>query len=302
MGKTRYQVISLVVSVLTLVLVGLSGCVSSTEAPAPEATPSYSAPPETVPDIQRASARVVMEGGKVTNDVNFRVDTPCCSLYANWAGNITFYLDADLHDMSGESAQAAESITQTSFNSIITWEDLSPGSHTFAAQLITPASTPIEPHMHAGIDLEVPPPETDQPVINSLSVETLCRPGYTAPRMPGRPQQEGDRQACADINVNLDVLNFRVVDKIGEKTVFGEGHFIYYFNVVPPTSPGTPAFTEEGTYVATTDNIVSWFGVKPGEYSLWAQLVNNDNTPLEPPVVAGATIIVPVDAGRYLGY
>jgi len=245
-----------------------------------------------------------MEAGKLTNDVNFNLNTPgyfTGSVYFDWGGNIIHYLDVELPDTPGLPATSAEGTFQATFNTFVTWEDLLPGRHTFSAQLVTPSLTPLEPHMHAGVELEVPPPGTSQPVINSLSVQTLCRPGYTVPGMPGRPQQ--DRQACADINVAIDVINFKIVaDKIGQQAAPGEGHFIYYFNVTPPTSPGKPGLTEEGTYAVTTDSIVSWFGVLPGEYSVWVQLVNNNNTPLEPPVIAGATLIVPVDAGRYLGY
>lgn len=51
--------------------------------------------------------------------------------------------------------------------------------------------------------------------------------------------------------------------------------------------------------MTTADSIADWLGVSPGEYRVWVQLVNNDNTPLDPPVIAGGSIIVAEDAERY---
>ncbi len=295
MKKMKYWSIYLGILALTLALVGVTACTPATEIPAPETTPGHPAPPERFPNIQGVSARIIMEDGKLTNDVNFNVNMPGYFFYLDWAGDTIHYLDVELLDTPGQPATTVEGTHQAIFDNFITWEDLSPGRYTFSEQLVTPSLTPLEPHMHAGIELEVPPPGTSQPVINSLYVQ--ARP----PSVPIRPQQDG--QAYANINVAVDVLNFKIVaDKIGQQAAPGEGHFIYYFNVTPPTTPGEPALTEEGTYAVTTDRIVSWLGVLPGEYSVWVQLVNNDNTPLEPPVIAGATLIVPVDAVRYLGY
>jgi hypothetical protein len=302
MKKMKYWSIYLGILALTLALLGVTACTLDTVTLAPEATPVHPAPPERFPDIQGVSARVVIEDGVPTNDVYFSVNTPGYSIYSEWAGDIIYYLDVEFPDTPAQPATTTEGTYQRSlFYDIITWEDLSPGRHTFSAQLVTRSLTPLEPHMHADIELEVPPLGTSRPFINSLFVQMLCRPGYTLPDTPGRPQQ--DALSCADINVAVDVLNFKIVaDKIGQQAAPGEGHFVYYFNVNPPSRPGEPALTEEGTYAITTDSIISWFGVLPGEYSVWVQLVNNDNTPLEPPLIAGATIIVPIDAGRYIGY
>ena len=115
--------------------------------------------------------------------------------------------------------------------------------------------------------------------------------------MRDRPQ---NASTCADIDISVDVNNFKpFADKIGQASIPGEGHFIYYFNVNPPTTPGKPALTKEGTYAITADSIASWLAVLPGEYDIWVQLVNNDNSPLEPPVIGGGNIIVPLDAERY---
>lgn len=297
MYNVRRLSIYVVILVLTLSIVSLLSCTETAEVPAPAVSPEHAAPPAISPSILGVNANIVMDDGVLTRDVNFSVNQPGYFIALDWAGNIIFYLDIKPPFTPGQPATTAEGTYQsTDFDNFVSWKDLSPGKHTFWAQLVKPDLTPLDPHVDASIEIEVPSPGTDKPFIRSLSIQMLCRPGYTPPDMPGRPEGAA---ACADINVIPDVGNFQVIDKIGHQNVPGEGHFIYYFNVTPPTDPGEPALTEHGTFAITADGIASWLGVLPGEYKVWVQLVNNDNTPLDPPVVAGGAIIVPVDADRY---
>jgi len=83
------------------------------------------------------------------------------------------------------------------------------------------------------------------------------------------------------IHITLEVTDFSLVDKAGQPNLPGEGHIIYYFNVKPPTTTGQPAFTSEGTYAISASVTYNWRDVGLGKYVLYAQLVNNDNTPFE---------------------
>jgi glucose/arabinose dehydrogenase len=56
-------------------------------------------------------------------------------------------------------------------------------------------------------------------------------------------------------------------------------------DVVPPTTPGQPAITAPGTYVPTTATSYTWTNVSAGRHNFSVALVNNDHTPLVPPVV-----------------
>lgn len=87
-----------------------------------------------------------------------------------------------------------------------------------------------------------------------------------------------------DIQVVINVANFRVVDKIGQPNVAGEGHIVYYLDAAPPTTAGASALSAAGTYFATTSTAMVWLNVPSGPHKIAAQLVNNDNTPLSPPV------------------
>jgi hypothetical protein len=93
----------------------------------------------------------------------------------------------------------------------------------------------------------------------------------------------------ADVQVSLQVSGFNLVDKIGQTKVPGEGHIIYYLNN-PPTFPFTEAYSAQGTYFkgSTSTNFI-WTNYNltlGGYWILAAQLVNNDDTPLNPPVYA----------------
>lgn len=95
--------------------------------------------------------------------------------------------------------------------------------------------------------------------------------------------------------ITVNVTAFKLVDKIGQQNVPGEGHIIYYLDVPPPTTPGKPALTAPGTYAIGTGTSYQWPNVKDGGHVFYAQLVNNDNTPLSPPVTAKVTETVYTD-------
>lgn len=287
-----------IIIALILSLLSLSSCARTEEIPAPSLAPENPAPPETSPIILGVNATIAMDDGVLTRDVNFSVIQPAYFLALDWAGDFAYYLDVEPPISPGQPATTAEGTYQiTKGENFVSWENLTPGKHTLSAQLVKPDLTPLDPPVDTSVEIEVPSPGTDEPLIRSLSIQMLCQSGYTPPDMPSRPQ---GASACADINIMPDIRNFEVfADKIGQPAAPGEGHFIYYFNVNPPTAPGKPALTQEGTYAITADGIASWLGVLPGKYRVWVQLVNNDNTPLDPPVIAGGSIIVPLDAERY---
>jgi hypothetical protein len=108
--------------------------------------------------------------------------------------------------------------------------------------------------------------------------------------------EDGDTDDDGDVDVEVSVGDFEVVDKLGEPPVEGEGHVHFYLDAEPPTTPGQPAVTEEGTYHAEATTEHTWEDVAPGTHTFSVQLVNNDHTPLEPAVVARVT--VEVEAGE----
>lgn len=105
---------------------------------------------------------------------------------------------------------------------------------------------------------------------------------------------DGATLEAGDIEVALDVGDFEVVDKLGQDLAVGEGHVHYYIDVDEiPTTPGEPAVTgDDTTYHADATTSFIWQGVRPGVHTFAVQLVNNDHTPLDPPVTDEVTVTV----------
>jgi outer membrane protein assembly factor BamB len=103
---------------------------------------------------------------------------------------------------------------------------------------------------------------------------------------------DGSSVQAGDITVSALALNFSLVDKLGTASVAGQGHLHYFMDVDAPTTPGAPAVTAAGTYVPTAKTTNTWKNVAPGKHTFSVELVNNDHTPLNPPVVAKSTVTV----------
>ena len=102
----------------------------------------------------------------------------------------------------------------------------------------------------------------------------------------------GDILAVGPVTVTVAVTNFMLVDKLGQPAVKGEGHVHYYLDVKPPTDPAKPATTAQGTFTPTALTSYTWPNVAAGMHTFYVQLVNNDHTPVMPPVVDNVTAIV----------
>ncbi len=115
--------------------------------------------------------------------------------------------------------------------------------------------------------------------------------GATAPVVAMTPLN-GSTMDAGNIRVNALALNFSLTDKLGQPNAAGQGHLHYFLDVDAPITPGQPAVTAPGTYVATANTTYTWPNVQPGTHTFSVELVNNDHTPLVPPVVAKATVTV----------
>lgn len=107
----------------------------------------------------------------------------------------------------------------------------------------------------------------------------------------------GNSLAIGDVTVSVDVSNFKIVDKQGQAAVKGEGHLHYFMDVTAPTALGKPAVTEPGTYAHVASESYIWHNVGGGSHTFSVELVNNDHTPLDTPIVATKTILVIPEIG-----
>jgi plastocyanin len=128
------------------------------------------------------------------------------------------------------------------------------------------------------------------------STSTTSPPPAAAPAI-NITSPTGNIFQIGDVTVTVQVSGFNLVDKIGQANAAGEGHINYFMDVNAPTTSGQPATTAAGTYAATAATSYTWHNVGGGSHTFSAELVNNDNTPLEPPVVASASVTVIPEIG-----
>jgi len=110
---------------------------------------------------------------------------------------------------------------------------------------------------------------------------------------------EGANLTNASIAVNVTVDSFTIVDKMGEAPVPGEGHIHYFIDVPVPTEPGIPAIigTLGNETISTTNTSWTFENVTDGMHNVSAMLVNNDHTPLTPPVYQTVNVSVESEGG-----
>ena len=138
-------------------------------------------------------------------------------------------------------------------------------------------------------DAVLPPPSASAPG-TQLTPEEAAKPSVEITY----PQQGGDPIPPGDVLVALTVRSFDIVDQRGAKAKDGEGHLVYYLDVDEiPTQAGTSAISKgAGEAEASALTSHTWTGVAAGRHTLGVQLVNNDDTPLEPPVTDEIEIAV----------
>ena len=101
---------------------------------------------------------------------------------------------------------------------------------------------------------------------------------------------DGADLPAGDLAITAEVNNFNLVDKQGQPNVAGEGHLHFYLDVDAPTTQGQPAIPAGGTWAHVSGANYTFKNVAAGVHTISIELVNNDHTPLNPPVVQKITI------------
>jgi hypothetical protein len=279
-----------------LMLVGLAACpattpTSSPTPPAQPVLPGISYFSTSLQDLDEAAAGVDVE-----------VYVMPLNLYL---GSVPVYTPAVIYyyDVTPPTTQGQPATTAPgSYIEVVqeedapaNWRNVPPGMHTFSAQLVNADYTPMDPPVVAQARVLIPAEITQQmPALQSMSAQA-------SPPVPGNiveplPSPSTTSVTYYEATVTASVYNFKLNDdNIGKANVPGEGHYIYYLDAAPPTTQGQPAFTAPGSYRISASHAVSWNNVPVGEHTLAVQLVNNDNTPLEPAVIMETTLTMPAE-------
>ncbi len=99
----------------------------------------------------------------------------------------------------------------------------------------------------------------------------------------------GSAVASGNVTALTGVFNFNLVNKMGQAAVPGEGHLHYFLDFDAPTTQGQPAVPPAGTNVIwaqSANTTYTFANVTAGNHFISVEVVNNDHTPLSPPVVA----------------
>ncbi len=188
-------------------------------------------------------------------------------------GHIHYFVDVDALTTPGQPAVTAAGTYAARAATSYTWHNVGGGPHKFSVELVNNDHTPLTP-----------------PVVASVSVTILPEIGpasvvITTPK-------DGSTIPAGDVTVSIQVSNFNVVDKQGQANVPREGHIHYFLDVDAPTTPDKPAIPASGVWAHFAATTYTFSNVAAGRHTISVELINNDHTPLTPPVVAKVAITV----------
>ncbi len=240
------------------------------------------------PAVQDAELSVNKASGKVS--VNFIVMAGLRS--DTTPSNLVYYMDVNPPTIPGVTALTAEGtyVLDSSLDVPIRWDDVKPGEHTFSAQYVNAVdNTPFSPAIVVQCHLTIPAPGAATPEFTGMTCIVI---------LPNPSSIEAVPQSITPLQVQITttVHNFRLNNgHIGRTNTDGEGHLIYYLDSMPLSESGKPADISIGSGLmnVTTNNFLEWYQIQSGIHTFYIQMVNNDNTPLEPPVIAWFKIEIP---------
>jgi plastocyanin len=247
---------------------------SATPAAAPATTPSNTPAPSI--QITAPGSGNIFGIGKVTVTVqvsNFDLVNQLGKANSAGQGHIHYYMDVDAPVTAGKPAVTAPGTFVPTSDTTLTWINIGGGSHKFSVELVNNDHTPLSP-----------------PVVDSKTV--LVIPEIGPPGMVILSPRDNSIVQGSDVTISVQASNFNLVEKLGQSNTPREGHLHYFMDVDAPTTAGKPAVTAAGTYAATASDTYTWKNVSPGQHTFSAELINNDHTPLSPPVVSKITVTV----------
>ncbi len=236
---------------------------STTTLPAPTVTITSPTGPVIVP----GNLTVIIE---VTN---FNIVDKQGQANVAGEGHIHYFLDVDAPTAPGQPAIPPNGSWAHVASTNYTFTNVASGQHKISVELVNNDHTPLVP-----------------PVVATANVLVMAEIG--PPNLVIASPRDGDTLPAGDITVTASVTNFNIVDKQGEANVQREGHLHYYLDVDAPTTAGQPAIPAGGTWAHVASTTYTFTNVAPGMHSISVELVNNDHTPLDPPVVARIMISV----------
>lgn len=249
----------------------------ATSPASPVATPGASLP--TI-HIETPLPFTLTRTGDITMTVkvtNFKLVDKIDQPNAPGEGHIDWYMDVDVPIAQGVPAIPEFGAHFASASTTFTWTNVPVGTRQFAVQLVENDHTPLRSPVVDSILLNVVPPPTGPAIYGAISV------GQSDEQEPDAFYYDPIKKEAL---VAVSTRDFTVVDvsnQTSPQNVAGEGHFIYYMDIDAAVvgkinlTPGSAAVAYKTSYL--------WKNVQPGYHTFSVQAVNNDNLPLNPPLV-----------------
>jgi hypothetical protein len=234
------------------------------------------------PSLLAPSIKIVAPPGNIyaVGDVAVSVDTNNFTITDKQAqantegqGHLHYFLDVDAPTILHYPVDAPTGTWTSSAATSYTWHNVGRGSHTISVELVNNDDSPLDP-----------------PVVSTMVVTVV--PELGTPQAVILSPRDGASLSTGNVTVSIEVDDFNLVEQPSDPPVSNEGHLLYFFDVEAPTNPGDPALTDNDTYASDTATSHDWSNVAPGRHIFSIELVNDDNTPLTPAVVASISITV----------
>ena len=257
---------------LMLFAILLSGCTSQ--------YPSSNTPTLTITQPQSGSTISGSDLMVMIQVTNFNIVDKQGQPAVSGEGHVHYYLDYDAPTTQGQPAVPPSGVTwQTIASTTFTFHNVTAGSHFVSVELVNNDHTPLNPAVTAKVTITM-------------------TSGSGTPTLTILQPQSGSTVTSPNVSVSIQVSNFNIVDKQGQPAVSGEGHVHYYLDYDAPTTQGKPAVPPNGTIWQTIASTTYTFhNVTTGTHFVSVELVNNDHTPLNPPVTAKVSFTVSSQGG-----
>jgi hypothetical protein len=204
---------------------------------------------------------------------NFTIEPQQPKTNEDGKGHLHYFLDVDASTIRHYPVDAPAGTWTSSTATSYTWHNVGKGNHTISVELVNNDDSPLEP-----------------PVVSTIQVNVV--PELGTPQTVILSPRDGAMVTSGNVTISVEVDNFNLVQKPSEPPLSNEGHLIYFLDVEAPTNPGGPALTDNGTFASETSLSHTWLNVAPGIHTFSVELVNDDNSPLIPAVVAKVSIAV----------
>lgn len=205
---------------------------------------------------------------------NFNIVDKQGQAAVNGEGHLHYFMDVTAPAAQGKPAVTAAGTWVTTAALSYTWHNVGGGSHTFSVELVNNDHTPLNP-----------------PVVASETV-FLVIPEIGLPQAVILTPRDGGVLTAGSITITAQVSNFDLVAQGGQANASHQGHINYFIDMAAPVTPGQPATGPDTVFATSALESYTWQAVKAGVHTFFIELVNNDDTPLSPPVVANISVTV----------